>query len=150
VYAGHAGFWNALYSTMWLDGFLSGKISIEHLPPWNHAWMLAGAWLAVVPTLTILGGAVAAFLPSQRRRRPALLFAASCVAIYLLAMLYLYIQVPTYSMAKASYTLALLPCYALLGAAGSEMLLRSRLSRAFVVAWMSCWAVFAWGAYLMT
>jgi hypothetical protein len=150
VYAGYAGFWDGLYSTMWLDGFLSGKTSIDHLPPWNHAFMLLGAWLALLPTAAILVGVVAAFLPSRRTGQPAVIFSVSCVAIYVVAMLYLFLHVPIYSTVKASYTLALLPCYGVLAAAGFDIMVRNRLLMAAVFAWMACWATAAWCAYLMT
>lgn len=149
IYAGYAGFWDALYSTMWLDGFLSGKTSLDHLPPWNYGFMLAGAWLAMLPLLAILVGIGAAFLPSRPREQPALVFGVGCLAVYLAAMLYLYLQVPIYSTAKASYTLSLLPCYAVLAAAGFDIVARHRVLRAVVVAWMSCWAICAWSAYVM-
>jgi hypothetical protein len=150
VYAVYAGFWDSLYSTMWLDGSLSGKVSIDNLPPWNHEFMLAGAWLALLPTVAILVGVVAAFLPSRRTGQSAVIFSVSCVATYVVAMLYLFLHVPIYSTAKASYTLALLPCYGVLAAAGFEIMVRNRILKAAAFAWMTCWATAAWCAYLMT
>jgi hypothetical protein len=150
VYAAYAGFWDSLYSTMWLDGSLSGKVSIDNLPPWNHEFMLAGAWLALLPTVAILVGVVAAFLPSRRTGQSAVIFSVSCVATYVVAMLYLFLHVPIYSTAKASYTLALLPCYGVLAAAGFDIMVRNRILKAAAFAWMTCWATAAWCAYLMT
>jgi len=149
IFSAYAGFWDAVYSTMWVDGMLSERIGINALPPWNFSFMLAGAWLALLPTAAISLGTVVAFLPSRRARQPALILAASCVGVYVAAMLYLYLQVPIYSTAKASYTLALLPCYGLLAAAGFDLMLRNRILRAAILGWMVCWAIFAYCAYVI-
>ena len=54
VYAGCAGFWDALYSTCWLDGNLSSLIHVESKPPWDYGYMIAGAWLALLPSAALL------------------------------------------------------------------------------------------------
>jgi hypothetical protein len=149
IYSAYASFWDSVYSTMWADGMLSGRFTIDTMPPWNYSFMLVGTWLALLPTAAILLGAVVAFLPSRRARQPALIFAVSCVATYLAAMLYLYLHVPIYSAGKASYTLALLPCYGVLAAAGFDLMLRNRILRAVVFGWMACWAIFAYCAYMI-
>jgi len=149
IYSGAVGLWDAVYSTLWLDGFLSGESSFVHRPPWNDNFMLAGAWLALVPTLFIFTSVAALMRKSMRQSRKAILFALACVAIYFVAIIDFYLRVPIYSMTKASYTLGLLPCYGILIAAGAEPFLHIRFFRAIIMALISCWAVAAYLAYFV-
>jgi len=149
VYSGAVGFWDSLYSTLWLDGFLSGMALFRVRPPWNTDFMLAGAWLGLIPTVLLLLGLGAPLRKCLAGSRGPLLFAAGCLAIYLAAILDAWIRIPAYSVAKASYTLGLAPCYGLLIAAGAEPFLRGRLSRSLTAAMLSCWAVAAYIAYFV-
>ena len=141
------GFWDSLYSTLWLDGFLSGMAIYRVRPPWNDDFMLAGAWLGLIPTALLLLGLGAPLRERLAGSRAALLFASGCLAIYLAAILDVWVRLPVYSAAKASYTLGLAPCYGLLIAAGAEAFLRGRLARSLTAAMVSCWAVAAFLAY---
>ena len=149
VYSGAVGFWDSLYSTLWLDGFLSGMAIFRVRPPWNEDFMLAGAWLGLVPTALLLLGLGAPLRERLPGSRAALLFASGCLAIYLAAILDIWVRLPVYSAAKASYTLGLAPCYGLLIAAGAEAFLRGRLARSLTAAMVSCWAVAAFLAYFV-
>ena len=68
-----------------------------------------------------------------RRARWAMLFALSAIGIYLAAVVDLYIRLPVYRACKATYLLGLLPCIAVLAAAG---LLRC-CTTDFYVLWFS-------------
>jgi hypothetical protein len=59
------------------------------------------------------------------------------------------LHVPIYSTVKATYTLGLLPAYAVLGTAGLEVMMRGPISRALVGAGIACWAVAAYAAYFV-
>ncbi|MFA6317363.1 MAG: glycosyltransferase family 39 protein, partial [Elusimicrobiota bacterium] len=52
VFAGMAGAWDSLHSTLWLDGFLGGNA--RHPPPWNMAPMLMGSLLGLIPAGLVL------------------------------------------------------------------------------------------------
>jgi hypothetical protein len=147
VYSGVVGFWDSLYSTLWLDGFLSGMVASRVRPPWNDDFMLAGAWLGLIPTALLLLGLAAPLRGRLPGSRAALLFASGCLAIYLAAILDIWVRLPVYSAAKASYTLGLAPCYGLLIAAGADAFLHGRLTRSLTAAMISCWAVAAFLAY---
>lgn len=149
VYSGLAGFWDAAYSTLWSDGCLSGAISFHSRPPWNYGWMIAGAWWAVTPTALIGLGAASACRMEPGPRRGGLLFALSCLATYWAAMFLLYLRVPHYSAVKASYTIGLLPCYALLLCAGLDRCPGRTYARAALHAALACWAVSAYAAYFV-
>ena len=149
VYSGLNGFWDSIYSTFWLDGFLSSVISPEWIPPWNYGVMLAGAWLALVPTFGILAGMAVSIIDFRESLRNGAFFAVLCVAIYYAALLSLYLKLPVYSTAKASYTSGLTPLYAFFGATGLGRLMRNGWMRAVIYGLMACWAVYAYAAYFV-
>jgi hypothetical protein len=64
-------------------------------------------------------------------------------------MIDMYIVCPVYSRTKATYTLGLLPCYAILVAAGAEPFLRNRIIRSVFMALFACWAFAAYAAYFV-
>lgn len=143
VYAAVQGFWDGLYSTTFCDGLLSGSFVP---PPWDVECMIAGAWLGVPITFALAAGSL--------RRTPALApfvrFAGIAFALHLLAQLYLYVRIPIYSILKGSYFLGLLPCFAILAAAGLQPLLDRAWSRALACGFLACFGVAAFRAYLAT
>ena len=147
VYAALAGFWDSIYSTLWLDGCLSSIIEFRSRPPWNYSFMISGACLGLLPCAAILLGMFRVFFDCASR--PALRFAAMSVIVYLAAMLALYIKVPIYSTAKATYMVGLSPFFALLACKGFEFLIQNTYARATVMAWMACWGVSAYYAYFI-
>lgn len=149
VYSGVCGLWDALFSSIWLDGWLSSVCVYGLRPPWNYTAMISGAWLAILPTVGLAIGSGSAVCCPRRVAVGGLRFAVACIATYILALIFLYLQLPIYSTAKATYTLGLIPCYAAVGAIGLSFLMRGPLSRAAVYAWMVCWAVSAYMAYFV-
>ncbi len=150
IYAGVAAFWDAFYSSFWLDSWLSSIVLFRQRPPWNYNFMLGGAWFGILPTLAIVLGVVAAF---RRLPSPAALgvrFALGCVAVYVSALLLMFLDVPVYAVGKATYTLGVTPCYAVLAVAGFEQLAGVPRVRAAFQAGMACWAMAAYAAYFVT
>lgn len=149
VYSAVHGFWDAIFSTFWLDGFLSSRVRYDWRPPWNYDLMLSGAWLALLPSAGILLGVLVALRQPAHAARQGQLFAICSIGIYFGALIYLYLTVPIYTAAKATYTVGLTPCYAILGAAGLDILTRSPFSCALIYACLACWAVAAYSAYFV-
>jgi uncharacterized membrane protein (GlpM family) len=147
IYGNLWSLWDTLYSSLWLDGTVSGLTIGPEAFPWNVNWMLTGAWLGLVPTALLIASPVACLRRELRPSRDALLFALAAVTIYLAAILDLYIGLPVLSTAKATYLAGLLPCFGLLAAAGAAPLLRYRPLRAAVYSAVACWAVSAYVAY---
>jgi 4-amino-4-deoxy-L-arabinose transferase-like glycosyltransferase len=145
VFAGMHGLWDALYSTLWLDGQLGSAIAHETRPPWSYPTMLSTAWLSLLPAVAMLAGAVVV----AWRRQPAGLLALGCLALYLAAVAHQFLQLGIYSAGKATYTLGLVPCYALLAGAGFDVLSGNRFARAAIVGGMAVWAVFAYTGYFV-
>ena len=148
IFGGVAGLWDAEYSTFWLDGWLSAVMEYDARPPWNYALMLPAPWLALVPAAAMLVGVASApWRPVAVRR--GLVLSAGLVALYLTATLSLYLQVPIYAAAKATQLLGLTPCFAVLGAAGYEVLGRARALRPLLYGATACWAFCAFFAYFI-
>lgn len=149
IYSSVLGIWDSLYSTLWMDGFLSGMDRYSHRPPWNYGFLLSSAWLSILPSALILFGILTVL------RKPAwvfwqgLFFAAFCTIVYVSAICYLFLTIPIYSVGKASYTLGIIPCYAVLSAGGFEMLTRRKLARAIINGIIACWAVGVYAAYFV-
>ena len=77
------------------------------------------------------------------------MFSGSCLAVMSAAMVYGFLQVPYYCVIKATYSLGLLPCYAVLVAAGFGVLTRGRIARGVVYGSLSCWGLSAYLAYFV-
>jgi hypothetical protein len=146
VYSGVSSFWNMLYSTLWLDGFNSGLVDFI---PWNYNFMIAGALLALLPSVFILTGCISIWLNKNNVYRTTVIFSMGTIALYFAVLLDNYILNPIYSGTKAHYTLGLLPCYAILVAAGAEPFLRNKIIRSFALALFACWAFAAYAAYFV-
>jgi hypothetical protein len=145
VFSAVQSFGDALYSTMWMDGFLLiRKIGIY--PPWNYDFMIAGSWLALPVAIAIVVGMIR---PSPRKIQHVLTFSRIALMLYLAALLYLYLKLPIYSTAKATYTLGLMPLYGMLAAIGFRPMLENKWLRATVYGWLTCFGVSAYCSYFI-
>jgi 4-amino-4-deoxy-L-arabinose transferase-like glycosyltransferase len=148
IYSGINGFWDSIYSTFWTDGFLSSIITFEGRPPWNYGPMISGALLSVVPSAGILLGILKTVLV-EKYANMGKLFAVTCTGIYVAALLYMYLTLPIYATAKATYTIGILPCYAIVCTNGLDLIMRNTYMAAFVNAIIVCWGVVAYSSYLV-
>lgn len=149
IYAGAGGIWDSLYSTLWLDGFLSHLALFNYRPPWNYDVMLSMAWLSILPAAAIIMGIVKTLTAPPGKLRISLLFVVSCIFVYMGAILYLYLSVPIYSAGKATYMLGLLPALTVLCAEGLDVLMRWSILRAAVYGIIGCWAGTSYLAYFV-
>jgi hypothetical protein len=149
IYSAVQGFWDSLYSTLWLDGGLSGIGVYKYRPPWNYDFMLSGVLLSLVPSVGILIGILVTISRPSDRAHRAQLFSVLCMGIYVAALLYMYVTVPVWSTAKATYTLGIAPCYAILCVTGLDFLSRNNLLRATTNGFLACWAVAAYCSYFV-
>ena len=143
------GFPDAIYTTLWTDGTLSARVHYEVRPPWNYGYLLSGVWLGLLPTLAIVVGAARTLRRPILAARTGTLFALTCLGIFFAALVHLYLVLPIYSTAKATYTLSLLPCYAIIAATGLDLIGRRPFARAAVYAGLSCWALAAYAAHFV-
>lgn len=149
VYAPTAGFWDAIYSSFWADSYLSSLISFDRRPPWNYTFMVSGVLLALLPTAAMLLGATSTLTRSAWRSRAAIVFVTSCAVLYLAAVFDLYVKLPIYSTGKATYTVGLVVCYAVLAATGLDLLTRRPLLRPLVYGGVAAWAISAYCSYFV-
>ncbi len=148
IWAGYAGLWDGLFSTMWLDGYLSATIWTSR-PPWNGMLLICSAPLALIPLATILAGALRVTVTQQSQLRWSLAVCLLAVGIYVSAVSVLYLKLPVYSAAKGTYLLGLLPCFAILAAAGFDAVQPDSLPRRFLQAALLTWATCVYAAYFI-
>ena len=144
IYSGIAGFWDSLYSTFWLDGFLGGNTNYNTRPNWNYSFLLSLPLLSLLPASAIIIGCIGVNKANSQPEKPILLFSIACIIIYLLAIFLIFLEVPTYSSAKATYSMGLIPCYAVLGAKGMEIMSRNTGIKLALVTILSWWALFSY------
>lgn len=149
VYSTVNGIWDGLYATLWLDGNLSGMSRFGSRPPWNDELMVATSLLALVPSLLILAGIARTFTRPSRSVFNGFMFMVGCVVVYFTAVTYLYLNLPVYSTAKASYTMGLLPCYGALAAAGIQPLLKDVYIKSLFCGFMAVWGSTVYLTYLV-
>jgi hypothetical protein len=147
IYSSYRGFWDGFYSSVWLDGHLSGAGDLAIAPPWGYAYMLSLALLSLPLTAALGVGALRAVRGQDGSTRRLLVFSAMALGLVVVAMLAIYLRVPSFSSVKGSYALGLLPCFAVLIAWGLEPLLRGRVGRAVVSGFVCGWAAFSYLAF---
>jgi hypothetical protein len=97
----------------------------------------------------ILTGIISIWLNKKTAYKNAVILSVGTLILFLAAMIDMYMVCPIYSRTKASYTLGILPCYAILITAGAEPFLRNRIIRSFALALFACWAFAAYAAYFV-
>jgi len=152
IYAASHSFWDAFYSTLWADGLLGSQSTFETRPPWNYNFIFATLWLSLLPSAGILIALLGPIKCKYFDMKTAYmaLFCNCSIIIYLLAIIYLYINLPIYSTVKASYSLGLLPCYALLTAYGFARIMKNNISKLVVTSFILWWSVCAYLSYFST
>lgn len=146
LYSGLDSFWDSIYSTLWLDGLLSGQIQLAYAPPWNYSFMVSLGLLSLPVTVAMMWGAVRTMCwPKSVFERGLACFAGANLAIFLAAMAGVYGQVAAYSAGKGSYLLCALACLPLLAGLGVDVLMQRTSGRILVGAWAAVW----WGFVML-
>lgn len=160
AYSGLRSVWDSIYSTMWSNGFLIDMRESSDKPSYNYRLMSCALWLSMAPMFAIAVGAIgtpwscltASHQAPERTESidPAIRgFAVSAVALFITAIVYVYLTLPIFSCAKASYMLSATPCLGVLAAAGFDRMARHPLPRAIGVGFLCCWAVTAYLAFFI-
>lgn len=151
--SGVASFWDCVYTTLWGDGLLSGRIAWSARPPWSPAWMAAGMLLAL-PATALVGWGLAragarALGDPDGGRRAAFGLLVAVVGAFGFALVYATLSLPYYGQARASYAVFLTPAVGLLFALGASDVDRRLAARggwaARVV--LATWAAVLFGAF---
>lgn len=143
IYSGLDSFWDCVYSTLWLDGFLSGQTNLEFGPPWNFSFMAALAPLAL-PIMAAIGWGAArgALSPKNERERGLALFAAANCVIFLMAMALVYGKIPGFGAGKGTYLLPAAACLPVLAGLGVDGMAKRLAGRLVVGAFAAIWLGF--------
>jgi hypothetical protein len=152
VYSGLFSFWDALYSTFWADGWISGRTIYTLRPPWNYNFMLSSLWLSLLPFTTIIFGMISVFKSSSEAQRDSIIFATLCIAIFVAALFCQFILAPTFSMVKGKYMLGIIPCFAVLSAGGLDLIItkNNKFLRPIVFGLLICWASSVYLGYFVS
>lgn len=139
IYASRFGLWDALYSSFWWDGYLGGVINFDSRPLWREDWMLASVWFSVAPMGLLCVGLLRGLRKTLSSYANELSVMTIFITIYFAAIAWLYLRLPIYSTAKASYMMGLIPVYGVLAALGMEWLGRNRWIKMILHGSLGCW-----------
>lgn len=139
IYSAFNGFADSLYSTFWSDGYLSGVVLFSRQPPWNYDYLVCGVIFSVVPAFAMLAGFFIAFWRSNKSDSRPCTFLFLATGIYLVALVHLYSVLPIYSTVKASYTMGLTPCYAVMTALGADVFMKNRYIQPLFISLIVVW-----------
>jgi hypothetical protein len=147
------GLWDGLYAGLWFDVLLGGVPNRLHAPTWNYGFAIAALAWALLPTLALVAGAARALgmggeaSEAGARRAFAAVFSFFVAGAYLASIVLHSLVVPYYSAMKTTYALAAVPSILVLITLGAEPLLRTRIGRAGVHAWLAGWIFLVGVAY---
>ena len=141
-FSGFKSFGDGMYSTLWGDGQFGGATDFLGRPAWNYRLMSVCYWLALLPTLAVLLGAVLALAGLIRRPSPEWFIVLGLAFTVTFAVLHVSLVVPYISIAKAFYGLSALVPLCAFGAWGLDVLGRwSGKLRPGVCILFAVWAI---------
>jgi hypothetical protein len=149
-------FWDSLYSTLWGDGGIGGRVNpADRHSFWNYGFMSAAYLMAIPASIFAAAGALRcvgrAFRDTDVRRRAAFSFLVTFNYAVAFGLIYMSLRLPYFAQAKASYGLVVMAPLSLFFADGMLWLddfLRDRgipLARAVIHGWF---VAFVAGCYL--
>jgi Tfp pilus assembly protein PilF len=141
LYSGFNGFADGIYSTLWGDG-LCGGFRLPLRPPWNYELVVGGYLIALVPTILALIGVAGAINRLIRQSSPEWFFLLGYSAVLAIALVFISLRVPSYSVVKAFYALSALVPFSAFVASGFKTwaAFRPRI-RLFLMAFLIFWAL---------
>ena len=146
LFSGFAGFADGIYSTLWGDALCGGASSLTFA--WNRQPMVAGYLWALIPTVLILIGAVAAIVRFIRKPSSELFVLLGFWVLLVLSLIFMTLKVPSYAQAKAFYGLSALTPLCFFGGLGWETLTHGgRRLRFVLAALLLIWAMNSFATY---
>jgi tetratricopeptide (TPR) repeat protein len=134
------GYWDAFYATLWGDGLLGGRADFFVRPPWNYQLMAVGYWLALVPTVAVLAGLIAAVVNFIRRPTAEWFLLLGFSGLLMWALAYMSLVIPAH--VKAFYMLSALVSFGAFGALGADLFARRwTLLRHIACILLGLWAI---------
>lgn len=149
IYAAFNGFADGVYSTFWSDGYLSGMAFYSAKPGWNYDLLAAGIVLSLVPASAMGIGIAVAFWRTVKRESWPHTFLLMAIIVYLAALLHLYVSLPIYSTAKATYLMGLTPGFSVMAATGAGLLVRGKYIGPVFVSLLGTWGIMTYLGYFV-
>jgi tetratricopeptide (TPR) repeat protein len=142
LFSGFNGLTDAIYSTLWGDGWCGGTTALDYRAPWNYDLVAVGYLLALTPTALILAGAVRSVGRFLREPTAPWFVLIGLVCAFGLAFVKITLEVPSYGMMKAFYgLLTLLPICAFAGAGWDWLARPGRIVRLALSVALGLWAI---------
>ena len=126
LFCGFNSFADGIYSTLWGDGLGGGLSDILSRTPWNYNLMVTGYLLALVPTFLVLIGFVIATIRFIRTPTPQAFLLIGFAAALAFAVIFMTLEVPSYSLIKAFFALSALIPFCWFGVLGWKKLTKRR------------------------
>jgi len=142
------GFWDALYSSFWLDSGLGGNINPASRPPWNYPYMLSLPLLSIAPTILMITGIYPKLGNFGKNDNSLYWFCLSIMVIYFSAILIYYTKIPIYSAGKSTYAMGLIPCFTIIFVKGFNTLNHGKKSLALLVILTAIWCFYSYYSFL--
>jgi len=139
IYSSMFGFWDALYSSFWLDGNLSGET--KGYPPWNLEFMNTLSVLSLPIALLMFYGAFHGLKLKRGEQKQVVILVITCILTFVAAIFYTYTKLSVYSTVKATYMIGLTPCFSVLAALAYESLPKGGWWQVIASGYLTCWAV---------
>ncbi len=124
LFSGQASFMDAIYSTLWGDGYCGGVSALILRSPWNYELMTAGYLLALLPTVLIGVGAVIFLRRFVLNPTTEGLLLNGLAWSFVAALFHMALKFPTYALVKAFYGLLILLPVCTFGALGWDFFAR--------------------------
>jgi len=149
LFSSFHGFFDGIYSTLWGDGLASGAARLASRPPWNYDWMNAAYLLAIPLSVITVVGIIFTLIFYCRDRSPQWFFVLCSLGLFVAAILFMSLRVPTYAQVKAFYGLPALASIAAVFAVGWKELSRKwpvlrPVTRTILFTWIACIAFTFW------
>ncbi len=114
LFSAFHSFADGIYSTLWGDGLISGRMNLAFRPPWNYDLMNAEFLLAFGISVLFLVGLAVALVRFIRQPAPEWLLVWGLISLFGLGIVYLTLRGPWLAHVKAFYAFpALVPFSAL-------------------------------------
>ena len=131
---------------LWGDGLCGGASSLTLA--WNQQPMIAGYLSALIPTVLVLTGTIAALVWFIRKPSSELFLLLGFSAVLVVGMIFMTLKVPSYAQAKAFYGLSALMPFCFFGALGWETVTHENERLQFILgALILVWAMNSFAAY---
>jgi len=119
-FSGFYSFFDAIYSTLWGDGYYGGRPGFEERAPWNYEYMSTVYFLAVPASLAFLLGVWRMAWDMIKNLNRSWFLLLGSVFVVGFAMIYMALKIPYYSLVKAFNGLALVVPFSIMCAWGID------------------------------